>query len=383
MTPPAETARTAQTGIGALDRLPLLAELSGYRERLGPILASTVLPFVLIVYLALEGGGYDIVVRSEVGIAIWWIVLLGALVGVLPVGRPLGRAELIGLGLLLAFAAWTALGVSWSDSSERSVAEVSRVLTLLGVFALSLSAQDREALRRTVRAIGAAIAVVGVIALLSRLEPSWFPANSSTFAAVKGRLAYPLNYWNGLAALMALGIPLVLVLAVQSRRLLTQALWTAALPVMALTAYYTLSRGGAIEIAIGLAVFLALHPRRLEVLPTLTLSAAGAALAIGAATQRGALEDNLQNAAAARQGDEMLAVILLVCAGVGLIRVALGLALRHGIWPRVRVSREFGALIVGALATVALAIALASGAPNRLSNAWDSFKHPDRRNFWT
>jgi O-antigen ligase len=377
MTPPAETARTEQTQIGPLDRLPFLAEISGYRERLGPILASTVLPFVLVVYLALEGGGYDVVVRSEVGVAIWWIVLLGALVGVLPV-RPLGRAELIGVGLLLAFGAWTAIGISWSESSERSLEEVGRVLTFVGVLALSISTQDREALRRTVRAVGAAIALVGALALLSRFEPSWFPTNEARAfqQGELGRLAYPLNYWNGLAALMALGIPLVLVLAVESRRLITQAVATAALPVMALAAYYTLSRGGAIEIGVGLVALLALHPRRLDVLPTLGLSAVGAALAIAAASQRGPLQDDLQNATAARQGDEMLAAIVIVCVGVALIRVALGLAVRNGLWPRATTSRPVAALVVGGLATVGIAIGLASGVPDRISNAWDDFKHP-------
>ena len=209
-------------------------------------------------------------------------------------------------------------------------------------------------------------------------EPSWFPKSEVGvfLPSVGTRLAYPLNYWNGLAALMALGIPLVLVLAVESRRLLAQALATAALPVMALTAYYTLSRGGAIEIAVALIVLLALHPRRLEVLPTLALGSAGAALAIAAATQRHALADNLQNAAAARQGDEMLAVVLIVCAGVALLRVALGLAVRNGLWPKPTISREVAALLVGGLATVALAVGLAIGLPDRLSNAWHDFKHP-------
>jgi tetratricopeptide (TPR) repeat protein len=377
MTPPTESSPAARGEIGGLGRLPLLSELARYRERFGPILGSTVLPFALVLYLALEGGGYDVVVRSEAGVAIWWIVLLGALVGILPV-RPLGRAEQVGLGLLLALALWTAIGISWSESSERSVEEVSRVLIFVGVLALALSAQDREALRRTVRAVGAAIAVVGLLALLSRLEPSWFPESElgAFLPSVETRLAYPLNYWNGLAALMALGIPLVLVVAVDSRRLLTQALATAAIPVMALTAYFTLSRGGAIEIAVALTVLLALHPRRLELLPTVALGSAGAALAIAAATQRDALEDNLENATAVRQGDEMLAVVLIVCAGVALLRVALGLAFRHGLWPRPTVSRQAAALLTGGLATAALAVGLASGLPDRLSNAWEEFKQP-------
>src|SRR5687767_1364878 len=85
------------------------------------------LPFVLVAYLGLKGGGYDTVVRSEVGIAAWWLVLCGAAVGALPATR-VTRLGWIGLGLLFAFAAWTALGISWSESSERSMAELGRVL---------------------------------------------------------------------------------------------------------------------------------------------------------------------------------------------------------------------------------------------------------------
>ncbi len=58
----------------------------------------------------------------------------------------------------------------------------------------------------------------------------------------------------------------------------------------------------------------------------------------------------------------MLAVILIVCAGVALLRVALGLAIRHGLWPRPTVSRQAAALLAGGLATAALAVGLASGA---------------------
>jgi hypothetical protein len=375
MSQPGETVGTAQAARTA--RVPTLGELADLRERLGPILASTVLPFALVLYLALEGGGYDVVVRGEVGIAIWWIVLLGALVGALPV-RALGRTELAGIGLLLAFAAWTALGISWSPSSERSAEEAARVLIFVGVLAVSVAAQDREALRRTVRSVGAAIAVVGCLALLSRFEPSWFPAQETgTFLRGTGdRLSYPLNYWNGLAALMAVGIPLVLVIAAESRRLVTQALGTAALPVMALAAFYTLSRGGAIEIAVGVLILVMLHPRRLDLLPTLILGGGGAALTIAAALQRDALQNNLGNAVAARQGDEMLAVVLVVCTGVGLIRVAMGLAARNGLWPRPRVPRETAALLIGGLATAALVAALAGGLPNRLSDDWRDFKNP-------
>ena len=119
----------------------------------GPWLAQAGLPFLLIAYLGLRGGGYDVVVRSEVGIAAWWIVLLGAAVGALPLAR-LSRRAWIALGILGAFALWTALGISWSESAERSVAELGRVATLIGLFALTLSVQGRDGLRRMVGGAG-------------------------------------------------------------------------------------------------------------------------------------------------------------------------------------------------------------------------------------
>src|SRR5215207_4087708 len=84
-------------------------------RELGPLAAGYALPFLLVFYLGLEGGGYDAVVRSEIGIAVWWIILLGVLVGLLPTAR-LPRLAWIGLGLLLAFGAWTTLGITWSES---------------------------------------------------------------------------------------------------------------------------------------------------------------------------------------------------------------------------------------------------------------------------
>src|SRR4051794_36040297 len=61
-------------------------------DRRGPRLdvrafGSWLLGAALVVYLGLRGGGYDPLVRGEIGIAVWWIVLIGAAVGVLPIVR--------------------------------------------------------------------------------------------------------------------------------------------------------------------------------------------------------------------------------------------------------------------------------------------------------
>jgi hypothetical protein len=70
-----------------------------------PALAAWTLAFAVVAYLALSNGGYDTIVRSQVGIAVWWIVLLGALAGVLP--ARIGAAGWVAIGLLAAFALWT------------------------------------------------------------------------------------------------------------------------------------------------------------------------------------------------------------------------------------------------------------------------------------
>jgi hypothetical protein len=363
---------TQQAGAAAA-----LDQLVGVARRLGPAMGTVVLPFALVLYLALQNGGYDEVVRSEIGVAVWWVVLLGALVGLLPVSR-FGRAGWVGVALLAAFAAWTAVGISWSESSERSVEEVARLATYLGVFALALAVQGRYGLHRTLASVAAAIGVIGVLALLSRLHPAWFPADNVVrfLPDSEGRLSYPLNYWNGVAALMAVGIPLLLTVATQSRRLLSQALATAALPIVALAAFYTFSRGGAVEIAVGLLALLLLHPRRLALLPTLGLAVAGSALVIAAASQRDALEDGLRGAAAQSQGDEMIAVVLVVCAGVALVRVAFGLVARHGIGPRPQVSRRAATTGLAIAAVAAVAAGLVAGVPSELSDRWEEFKDP-------
>ena len=65
----------------------LIARVRYWGARLGPSLATSLVPFLLIVYAGLKGGGYDAIIRGEVGIAVWWIVLLGALVGAFPLAR--------------------------------------------------------------------------------------------------------------------------------------------------------------------------------------------------------------------------------------------------------------------------------------------------------
>src|SRR5438874_1739562 len=142
--------RPGQSGLAA--RPAHGVDIAALAARFGPALAGWVVPFLLVFYLAMKGGGYDPLVGGQVGIVVWWVVVLAALVGVLPVAR-VGTPAWIGFGLLGAFAAWTALGVSWSSTSEQGVAEIGLVSTYLGVFILGLAGRGPDRLRRTAGAV--------------------------------------------------------------------------------------------------------------------------------------------------------------------------------------------------------------------------------------
>ena len=175
-------------------------------RRLGPAIAGWALPFALVLYLGLKGGGYDAVVRSEVGIAVWWIVLLGA------AGRGAARAP----GSAAPAGSRSACSAAFArldGARDRLVGErrAQRGRARAGRSPTSGCSRSRCASRAATAcagrsaAVGAAIAVVAALALLSRLHPAWFPAERDAPGSsprAQARLNYPLNYWNGLAALI-------------------------------------------------------------------------------------------------------------------------------------------------------------------------------------
>src|SRR5262245_16459684 len=142
--------------MGSVILKPSLSKTAvGRPAALAPEIASFVAGFALIFYLGMKGGGIEPVVRGEVGVAIWWVVLLGAAVGVFPRAR-LSPVAWAALGLFAAFGAWMALGLTWTDSSERTAAEVARVAMLLGVLCLGLGIVRRGSIKHLMMGLAAA-----------------------------------------------------------------------------------------------------------------------------------------------------------------------------------------------------------------------------------
>ena len=340
--------------------------------------AAWAVPAVVVVFLALSNGGYDQIARSTVGVAVWWTVLVGtALNFLLPAGG--SRAGRVMLVVAIALAAWTALSMTWTESDERTATELARVSTYLAVFTLALAVQGTGRWRQVLHGVTTGVVVVCGLAVLSRMQPSWFPQEIAgrylQGIQIESRLAYPLNYPSGLGAFAAIGLPLALAGASTARSVVGQSIAAAAIPVVALTLWLTTSSLSVPAAVVALAVFLVLAPDRLPKLATLVLAGGGAAILIVAAEQRLEFDRGLPTPEAERQGHELLALTLLVCAAVGLVQAGLSNWLRHARRPRwLRVPRRHAA-VASAVAVGALLVAgMAAGAPSRVDDEWNDFK---------
>jgi O-antigen ligase len=337
------------------------------------------LGFAPVLYLALRGGGYDLAVRSEVGLAAWWLLLLGVLAGVFALSQ-IGTLGWVSLGLLTGFVIWTLVAVTWSESAERTIIEVGRLVSYLGMFVLALLVVRRTTIRQLMSGMGVAFGLIGLLAVLSRLYPGAFPQDQAVayFHSSALRLNYPLNYSNGTGNFLALGLPLLLLLATRARTIVGQALGAASIPVTVLAIVLTASRGAVLTAAVAILVFYLLSPDRLPKLVTGLVTGAGSAILIGALLRRHAVRDGLSTPLAVSQRHQLMALLLLVCIGVGLAQVGIGLAANFAKRPRIlQVSRRAATIAALVFAVVVVVVGIAVGLPTKLDHQWNSFKQVD------
>jgi hypothetical protein len=338
---------------------------------------GSVLAFALTVYLALSGGGYDIVARSDLGVLVWWFLLLGVIAGLLP-RRRLGRATWIASGLLAGFFVWTWLGAGWSRSEELSLVEVGRVGTYAGVFVLAACALSGDSAQALVRGVAAGIAVVCALAVLSKLVPSLYPADPTAHFYATTRLRYPFDYSDGVGEFAALGIPLLWYLATAGRSIWGRALAAAGLPVVLLCLAMTVSRGGILAAAVGTVVFLGLSPDRLPRLLTGVVAAIGTLALMLALLARKGLTDTLFLSAPAGQRHSMLVIVVVVVIAVGGLQALLSWAgstrARPGWTVPGRAATRATAAVVITVIVAGVAAFLATGAAGHL---WTQFKQPN------
>ena len=111
---------------------------------------------------------------------------------------------------LVALVAVTALGLTYTESDERTVDELARVLHYGGVVTLALSSSTRGRGGTRPPDLTSGAVLVSLLALGSRLFPDLFPTDAVDQVFPSSRQQYPLSYWNGVAAFTAMTAVLAL-----------------------------------------------------------------------------------------------------------------------------------------------------------------------------
>jgi hypothetical protein len=298
----------------------------------------------VVFLVAIDGGSYSLPSRHVLAVAVWWALLLGFVLGILP-RIPVGRAVARVAAPLGLFAFWTGLSALWSPSVEKTLLEFDRAALFFGVFALAAVAVRREEVSATLDGIALGLVGVAVAALWSRLLPGLEPDSeiARLVPETQARLSFPVNYWNGLAILVALAVPLLLDGAIRpGRRAWKQGVALAPLPAIAGTIYLTASRGGVVTAVAGVAVLFVLTTHRGLAVRALLAGAAGS----GAAVAVLALENSRDVIAAA--------AIVLCCFGTGALHAVLSRVRLRDPLPRVlgrSVAAACAVALVGGLAT--------------------------------
>jgi len=327
---------------------------------------------VFFVALALFVDGTDAKALAAITVAIWWAVIIGILVRVWP-GSEAPRAAIACGASLAALAVFSGLSLLWADDAGRAFDEVVRVAGYLGLFALVVLASRRGSAASWAAGLAAGLGAVAALALLARFEPGLLTEGAGDLAAeipsAAGRLAYPVSYWNGLGACMALAIVLLAWVAVRGRGRYARALAAGAVPLPVLAIYLTQSLGGAVAAVVGVAILLFAARERLALAAALAPGVAGGALLVLLASMREELIDATPGAELRSQGDEMLIFTIAAVAIVGIAVYALDPALRRLADVRARVPRAAAA---GA-AVVLLIVAVVALDP---VERWEDFKDP-------
>ena len=234
-----------------------------------PAIGTSAVVAAAVFYVAYEDGSYSVASRSAIAIAVWWTILAGVVARVWPVER-IPKGAVVTGSLLAAFAVWDLASTAWAASAEKAYTEFDRTALYLGVYVLVVVSTDRRRRANVVDGLTAAIAAIGVAALLSRLFPGLFPNRglSTSLPNASTRLSFPLDYWNGLGIFVALAFPLLLYWMLggdRARRVAALGL----VPALGAVVYLTSSRGavvahtamGKVEVGIGegVAAWLDLH----------------------------------------------------------------------------------------------------------------------------
>src|SRR3954469_14724415 len=327
--------------------------------RVMPVAAAATIAAVAVAVFAFafDRGGYRLQSRDLARGIVWSAGAFGLAPGV-GRGRRLPVAALVAGGLLTALAAVAGISAAWAPSTERALDDFCRTLLYSGVFVVVALSASRRSRGHWLDGLALGITAVAAVALVSRFFPSTF-GSGAVLRLGSGpvwRLSFPVGYWNGLAVMVALGVPMLLRAALMPRHVLLRGLALTPLPAFAALIYLTSSRGGTLAAFVGIFVFFPVVPRRAATAATLAVVAPAAVAAVAVVRDRPEIVNGPFTTALARQQGHTAALwIVLACVACGLVYAGLA-AVGSGL--RVRGRVETALLAAAILVAIGTLVAL-------------------------
>jgi hypothetical protein len=354
--------------VGVRPRLPAAVGLGWGSTR------SALLGFLVVAALAVSDGGYWPTAWGWSALALIWAAVLALLL------RPdprVGTVELAFLGALIALLGWIALSTAWTRSLTQTVLETQRTLVYVAGVGAALLLVLSGSYRALLGGVWAAISLVCLYALLTRL----FSERLGAVDVIAGnRLSEPIGYWNALGVFAAAGALLALGMAARARRPVLRALAGASLVVLVPTLYFTFSRGAWIALGAGVLAAVALDPRRLQLVTAILLVGSWAALGVWVGSRSAALTRIDSSPAEAAEDGRRLAIVLALLAAAGAV-AALALVAAER---RLRIARSvrlaYAGILVALLLAGLVALFVRFGSPPAVArDAYDAFRGPPPR----
>jgi hypothetical protein len=293
----------------------------------------------------------------------------------------LGVPELATAGLLTASVVWSGASVVWSIEPDRSWGAFNRglVYVALVVLGILVGASVGRAPRVFATVLAASFGLVILWALAGKVIPALGPDNARS-----ARLREPIGYWNALALVNAMSLPLWLWLAARRPHTpLVRAVGVGMLVLALVATALTGSRGGVIVGSVAIGAWLLLGRPRLESVVALLLAAPVAVVIAWWAVQQSGIAQPGAAQPAVRHDGAVLG-LLLVLAVLAVGAVAYLLARYESRHPRTDEYRDrvWRAVLV---ATAVCAVAGAVAGVVRVGNpaTWiearfDDFRNPPR-----
>jgi hypothetical protein len=316
------------------------------REHIGAGLVAAAAIAAALAQGLFEPGAY-----AAASIVVWAVVLGGLVSTRLPltaVSRPAAVA-----GICLAAMAVLATGsMAWAADQGRAFEEAVRVWFYLGLFVLAVCTASRRGRSEWVAGLTVGLGIIAIIALLAYLQPGLLGSEDSDVPNAVGRLSYPLGYWNGAGALLAIAAVLLSYGGARAPSKDLRSAAVAVIPLVLLATWLAHSRGALAALLIGWCILVAASPDRARQLKGIAIGLIGGLILIGVAKQMDALTSGTIDSTSRADGDLLSALGVLVAAITG------AAAWVADEWtPRIRISRTIAFAAAG-VALIAVVIGL-------------------------